>query len=460
MRWRLEFLLALPVVLAGCAAPRSDEGLYQDQAERDRGGDLDPTANPSPLPPPPNAVNNATDAVPPALRLSFTKPLVALAGCEFACFESTVAVDGAGRVFVADGDRIARSLDGGSTFEQVPLPPLPQGAPEGSTGADTVVTADPQGRLVYYTPLVNVNAGCVLCGIHVAVSDDGGESWSSNVFVSLLAESRDAAFAMDRPWLGFGPGETVYLSYNNAASGIWISRSDDGARSFGPFNPVSQADGSIRPTAAGPPSVDREGHVFLPFFGLPSTSAVATGQGLEALVVADSFDGGRTFRYTSVASALPPSEPGGWFPILAVDDDMNLHLAWNGGDGGILVSSSTDKSATWTLPVRWSGERTAAISPWIRATDGRLDVLWFESAGEEEFALVFGRAPLATAPRGGGIERVEIAPVRGDFYEARGVVPNSDFANFAVGSDGRVIAVWSDAGTQGAYVAFELGAKV
>jgi hypothetical protein len=378
------------------------------------------------------STNNGTPSSSPALPPAAAIALVP--DCRFACYESSAAVDRHGWILVTSGlgDHLVRSVDNGTTFTDLGAMPLPPGASADAEGADSWVATGPDGRIYYVTPFFSNTSP--LLSIQVASTSDAGKTWDHNVLIALNGPGHDAVYLTDRPWLGFGANGTVYLSYNNSGSGIWLARSMDGGVTFSPMLPVTGQLGNPGPAAAGPPVGDAKGHVFLPYSG--ATSGLTGG-----LSVAISNDHGVTFKAVVVAPIC------NWFPILARGPDGTLWLAYNDNAGALKVSRSTDDGAKWTPPetIAASG---MALSPWPVAQHGTLSLAWFEQA-EGKFRLLgakvqaASRAPVPVEIAGG------ITGLNGGVN--KGVTAATDFAHLALLADGRALAVWGDGGNHNLY---------
>lgn len=406
-----------------------------------------------------------TDA-PQGDDLAFAPPVAALA-CKPSCFEPNVAVDTDGDIFVTGGRNnreIAFSSDGGRTFSILAYPPLPSGTPPDTVTGDDMLQVDDAGRLYFSTLLIDwVPPGTfvapIIHGMQVAASSDKGRSWEVNTYVSLPQDLEPSATAVDRQWLGFGPDGTVFLSYTHvafasvggvakpmASTGQWIARSDDAGKTFGQFTLLGPDGYAAGP--AGPPVVDQEGRIFLPYFFWPPPP----NEDGSALRMGISEDGGKTYEVVNVDAS--DEGQGMWFPIAALDEDGDLFVAWDHVDGGVRVSRSEDGGRTWSKAQRWSAQQEqAGPSPWIAARSrGALDVAWFSVADDQSSAdLIFTRGTFSD-------EHAENATVRAiiaqDVPMPRTDKPgNTDFTHFALTRDGRAVVVWTD--TENVYVSTE-----
>jgi len=336
------------------------------------------------------------------------------------CYEPSVAVDKAGRVFVMayGADRIAVSDDGGETFRQVAGPPKTF-----PVFGDAILHVDGGGHLFV------IGLGFPI-GVQVSRSSDGGRTWDANTFFP----APDA----DRPWIATGPDGRVYVAFKVNSVEL-VYRSDDGGVSFGLPAIVAPPGDTVQ--IAGPLVVDAGGRLLQPMF----TGGLLTS---NALQVAVSDDGGRSFAFHNVYD--PPSGgAGGYFPIPSVGTDGVRRLAWvrtsdTAPEAGneVLVASSGNRGSTWSDPVRWAGPPVVA-SPWIAANGGALDVAWYKlTGGGTTTSLLFARG----APDGSSIESTTVAAgiVGRPTMPAPQNSANTDFAHFAHLPDGRAVVVWSD----------------
>lgn len=410
MRAELILVLALLAVpLVGCLA--TEEGPSQ---------------------PPPQEEDDASDDGPAWIQAT------ALEECVSSCFEPNLATGPNGTVYVVEGSGfLARSTDGGGTFASLGEVPLPSQNAEGASQADGLVDVAPDGTL-YYSALLRRGASVV--GLQVAASPDGGDSWPTNTFVSIEDGDGDPVRDVDRQWLAFGKGETVYLSYAQQVSavvectgtGLWVARSDDGGGSFSSFERAAPYEERDQCGQAGPPLVLDEGLLALPHWtNRPSPASMETDRGVDLAV---SEDGGQTFRQEQAVTA-----DGGWFPVLAASDEQ-LHLAFEGAGDTVLTTSASDPSGPWSGPRAWSDEANVSVtSPWIaRGPEGTVGLAW------------------ATETDGGSVLHVRSAQATGDGLEPAGPVldvaeieanagnpANTHFADIAFLPDGDVATVWA-----------------
>jgi BNR repeat-like domain len=351
---------------------------------------------------------------------AFAPSAVAVAKCAYAsCYEPTVAADPQGRLFASDGSTsdVGVSTDGGATFVGVKPPPLPAGV--SGVQSDVVLQVAPSGRLYWSALVVDTTGGqFVLEGIQVAWSDDGAATWAGSAHVSPVAQPGAVVVSPDRQWLGFAAGRTVYLTYNQIPTGIWIARSDDAGATWGGWTraaPTEQRQGGFG--QSGPPVVDAKGRVLVP---------ACLGDDTATLVFA-SDDGGKTFASSSVPEGCT------WFPILAAAPDGRVVLARTTPEGKVLVSTSTDRGATFGPAATWGGNGTAA--PWpLPDGQGGLVLAWYDGASSRSALHV------AWGDDAGPRRDVVVAPDMGASGSRTSAL--TDYASAARLPDGRIAVVW------------------
>ena len=345
----------------------------------------------------------ATDATPaegPPLRFAAPvstglppQPLVSTSS-----FEPFVAADSQGRIFVADaGARFSVSLDGGSTF--LPRPgPLPAAT---TLCGDVALAVDARDRLWFAQS--HKCGGAESRGIRVALSEDGGLSWTP----PLLLEHGNA----DRPWWAID-GERAHLVWLEVDTmGVYAASSTD-ARSFTPPRALA-AQAS---------------------FGAP---AVLEGRLLVADCGGISDGDGRRIRF--------PRELPSTFcmlrPMLAArPGDPTLHLAWLDVERRVCVAASVDASASWRL--------VECRSPGAMVLDAEKNPnLWLVASARGVSVAAFARSA-----SGEGVDLhvtrfTDGVPSRGvavsDLGGRASAPANTDFPALAALPDGRLVAAWA-----------------
>ena len=209
-----------------------------------------------------------------------------------------------------DGDSAYVSKDGGKTFTDVVLPGL-----TGSTGGqgvfarlgscgDPVLAFGPDGTLYYVGLNCNFRKGSTASGVAVSASHDGGMTWGAPKMVHFTDPNE---LFNDKDWITVGPDGTVYVTWTRfksngalqgfAGSPIAVSASRDGGDTWSDFTKVSD---DSHPFNQGSQSVVApDGTLYVAYEG----ATPSTGFFGDAIILARSTDGGKTFTNTEVARA-------------------------------------------------------------------------------------------------------------------------------------------------------------
>lgn len=349
------------------------------------------------------------------------------------CFEPAAAVDAHGRIFTAAHRHggVGVSTDGGRTFAVKPVPPPSSPSPRAAGASDDVVQVAPWGS-VYYTELWSDGGGVALAGVHVAASDDAGDSWPVNVFVQARQMPASLAVTSDRQWLAFDGDATVYLVWNCGASALICAlRSDDRGATWGAAVPVVASGDHSFPSPAGFPSVGPDGTLLVPYFSDPRPDLDAATQGdvplgARSIRVAASTDGGRTFRQSTAYTApLGEGTSGGGWPEATILRDGTWVASWSDPSGTMWVSLSQDEGATWTpAPLGQAGTAGPVHGhPFLRPrAAGGFDAVWFGA----------GNVTAGRFAGDGRLLAVAVAPAPGGGH--------SDYPFFDHAPDGRIVA--------------------
>ncbi len=199
------------------------------------------------------------------------------------------------------------SMDGGATWHNVLLPGLT--AQTGGQGpfklmdsaGDPVIAFGPDGT-VYYANIVfsRINPAS---GVAVSASSDGGRTWGAP---NMVAYSKSANFFNDKEWIGAGPNGRVVVTwtvFNQGAQGAgYISSKVVGAISYNRGHswtrqgfPVSDA---AHPYNQGSQVVfGRHGELYVAYEG----ATPASGWNQDGVVLARSTDDGMTFTTADLA---------------------------------------------------------------------------------------------------------------------------------------------------------------
>jgi len=198
---------------------------------------------------------------------------------------------------------------------------------------------------------------------------DRGVTWISQPLTMAVP-------AGDRQWVETGPGcNTVYESWDNLATGIWVAKSSDGGVTFQTQRNVAGSDDII-----GNLAVDK------------TTGVAYQAYASSGYKLAISRDGGHTWSTTTVYNAPNNVTLADSFPVVTLDRAGNVYAVWEQdtvtGTGknqshrfDIVYAYSTNAGQTFSAPVViQSGTTGSNIFPWaVGGAAGHLDVVWYRA---------------------------------------------------------------------------------
>jgi hypothetical protein len=404
------------------------------------------------------------------------------------------------------------SFDGGLTWRDVALPKIDfQTGATGALGAmglagDPSITFGPNNT-VYYGELVESRAAEPIdqqapTGIVVSVSRDGGLTWGAPAIVDALGVAADGTptptnVADDKEWIAADPHSgTVYITWlrlvddsngNLVESPVVVSASHDFGRTWSKPTQVSPDmltfTGGISSIAKGPnPQVGNDGTLYVAYKTTICQTATCSPTDKDAVVMAISHDGGRTFTNTEVASdfGFPIDDDTGGnaaltgenfrinsFPQLAYDRVTNhLWITWaddrdgryvNGQsvltNGDVLLTDSPD-GVHWSTP-SVIGTGSDEVFPAVAALANHVAVSFYTRAYDPngvdlDYAYVAGigrgvaSSPIhriTTQSSDPGVQFSTIGVVTGHLLQGWF---DGDYTAIAMGSDFRIHPVWTD----------------
>lgn len=321
----------------------------------------------------------------------------------------SLAVDPTDERFVVETNRLDApfdcalhvSGDGGRGWVRAnPVPQLPAGA-EACYGPD--IAFDAGGRL-YFLFVGLAGSGNRPVGVFLTRSDDRGQTFSEPR--KVLGRNRYmVALAMDRSVGQYGRLHLAWLEARGEPSlgglppppnPIMAQHSEDGGESFS--EPVQVSDPSREHVVAPALAMGPNNAIHIAYYDLEDD--VRDYQGLEgpvwegnwSLVVASSFDGGKSFGSGVEVNdeLVPPERVMLIFTMaaasLAADDSGHVYVGWHDGrhgDWDAFVSRSRDAGTTWDKPVRvhddTQGNGRHQYLPQVSvAPNGRVDTVFYD----------------------------------------------------------------------------------
>jgi hypothetical protein len=350
--------------------------------------------------------------------------------------ELNIGVGPDGAVYVGGWDAVARSLDGGASWDRVQPGKLASAV---GFGADRVLVVDHQTGVVFEE---DTTLGCTV----LSYSKTHGSNWKTN-------PAACGAGATDHAKVAVGPRVAPYKKnpsgalYPNlvyvCANGLThddCGVSADGGLTFQPTTPHG-----IGCAFQGTPVVSSAGVLYEP------TSACG-------LQVRSTANAGTTWTETGVG--FPTSSET---PDIAVTPDGTLYLAYIDSGWRPALARSTDGGASWTGPYSLAAPGiTSSLFPVVVAgADGRIAVAYYGTTdGGAGWDLNPGNAPdnvrwngyitviddAAGASPTVAPQQVTTDPLQyGCLSKLGGCLNNiADYADIDAGPDGRVYAVFVD----------------
>jgi len=239
------------------------------------------------------------------------------------------------------------------------------------------IAGDSAGRLY-----VMYSVGKVIPGrrfpasaLRVVRSEDRGRTWSAPITINDTGELGEFG-GHNFHNLVTGPDGVVYATWldsRTGSSGVWMSRSRDGGRSWEPNRPI-YTDPTC-PCCRTAIAAGANGELYVAW------RAILPGD-VRDVVVMRSGDGGRTWD-----APVRPREDGWVFPgcphagpSLRLGPDGAVHVAWWTGkeqEAGVYYARSVDRGRTWAAQPIGVGERSTPAHVQLAVLDSsRVLVAW------------------------------------------------------------------------------------
>lgn len=318
--------------------------------------------------------------------------------------------------------------------------------------------------------------------LFVARSRDGGTTWDQIVVpqigigAELLAVTPaqvaliESMILHDKEWITVGPDGTVYMtwtaykfsvvapdastaSYLAFEAPIKLTKSVDQGKTWS--DPITLSSAKVNQGSV--PVVAPDGTLVVAWASYGDDLEEKVAQ----MVVRTSHDKGATFSSPVTVATLKSVEPAhrtrtGTFPSLAVDTSDEAHrgrlgMVWAGnvtGDADVFLSQSLDAGATWTEPIRVNqdpiGNGRAQYMPFVAAApDGTLHVVYFDGREDVRNTLI-GVYVASTSDGKAFVEQaVTDAPFVADQDGFNGANFLGDYLGMAASARG-VYPIWPD----------------
>lgn len=293
------------------------------------------------------------------------------------------------------------SRDGGASWSETDIPfPAGEELPERCYAPDAAFAPDGTLHVSFVTLAGRGNEPNAAWMVR---SDDGGANLSEPIRVAgelayqvRLAADPDTPGRLYLAWLQ--AAAVAPLGFPDTGYPLQVAVSEDGGRSWSPPRRVSHPDRArvLAPT----PAVGPDGGLYVAYLDLGEDRLDYSGahEGLGGpphpgpwrLVLARSPDGGARWAETVIGELTPIERMLAFippFPAVAVDpEDGSVHVAFHDarhGDADVWMWTSTDDGARFTEATRvidlLPGDGTAQYLPQLAvAPGGRLDVVYYD----------------------------------------------------------------------------------
>jgi hypothetical protein len=317
----------------------------------------------------------------------------------------------------------------------------------GASGGDIdiAVASAPNTTGNYNVYVASLN----LASVNVATSADNGATFTQSPVQAGIPID-------DREWIAAYGAQTSLLTYHDVASDeIDVLRSDNGGTLYheisfaiAPTSPAATSNehGNIvidhRNTAGTATNLlDTSGvggfWAYQSYVG-PTSSSDAN---LDEMFVAVSNDGGYSWTDRPIGCSMEPGvDLAHNFPNVSVAPDGTLWAAWS-DDTHVFTATSADHGSTWTCSGPISTGLSRAVFPWLAATAGGVDLVYYgttDATGPAMTWSVYFQQDGTSAPTGWGAPQAVVAVHRGDICES-GISCSGGrqlFDDFGIDTDG------------------------
>ena len=277
-----------------------------------------------------------------------------------------------------------------------------------------------------------------LGSVNVAHSTDNGTTFSMTPVQGGLPID-------DREWVAAFGADTSLLTFHDVSTNnIDVLRSDnDGTLYTHIAQVIAPTDYKASSNQLGNLVID---HRNLPAgagnfyayqaFVAPSASG---GSNNNEAFLGVSADGGHTWTDQPVPCSVAPTSTdlNHNFPNISVDPAGNVWYAWS-DDHNITTAESTDHGKTWTCSAPVSTNTAQAIFPWLAATSGGVDLVYYGSptTSNQTWSVYFAQN-LSSAPAGWGTPQQLMSVHQGSVCESGATCTSGRqlFDDFGVDTD-------------------------
>jgi hypothetical protein len=279
---------------------------------------------------------------------------------------------------------------------------------------DIAIASAPNASGNYNVYVSSLNLGSV----NVATSKDNGTTFSMTPVQAGLPLD-------DREWVAAFGASTSLLTYHDIATNdIDVLRSDDGGQLYKQISQViPETDFKAQNNEIGNIVIDHRNlpdstgdfYAYQAFVAPSSSSGSANNEAYLGV----SADGGKTWTDNPIpcSTAAASTNLNHNFPNVSVDPAGNVWYAWS-DDKNVFTAESTDHGRTWTCSPAVSTSTAQAIFPWLAATSGGVDLVYYgaPTATNQTWSVYFAQNTAGT-PSGWGAPQQLMAVHKGAVCE-------------------------------------------
>jgi hypothetical protein len=258
-----------------------------------------------------------------------------------------------------------------------------------------------------------------LASVNVAHSTDNGTTFSMTPVQAGIPID-------DREWIAAFGADTSLLTYHDiATNNIDVLRStNDGALYTHLAQVIPPTDYKAGNNELGNLVIDHRNLPagagnFYAYQAFVAPSASGGSHNNEAFLGV-SADGGQTWTDQPVPCSVAPTSTdlNHNFPNISVDPAGNVWYAWS-DDHTITTAESTDHGKTWTCSAPVSTNTAQAIFPWLAATSGGVDLVYYGSpTTSNQTWFVYFAQNLSSSPTGWGAPQQLMSVHQGSVCES------------------------------------------
>jgi hypothetical protein len=215
-----------------------------------------------------------------------------------------------------------------------------------------------------------------LGSVNVATSTDNGTTFSQTPVQAGLPVD-------DREWIAaFGASTSLLTFHDIATNDIDVLRSDNSGQSYTQISQViPETDYKAGANDLVKIVIDHDNipsagnfYAYQAFVAPSSSSGSANNEAFLGV----SVDGGHTWSDNPIpcSTASASTNLNHNFPNVSVAPNGNIWYAWS-DDHNIYTAESTDHGQTWTCSPAVSTNTAQAIFPWLAATSGGVDLVYY-----------------------------------------------------------------------------------